>query len=78
MAKKRYYMSKSKGAKKASTMMPSSDGSFARMFQGSFMKTVPKCPYITTSMYPSPLSIIDSENAKFVAKAQKNAAKTKF
>lgn len=71
---KRYYKSKKMGA----GMMPSGQGEFANMPQGSFISFFPKNEYMTTSMYPDDLASIDKQISGDVKKAKANQSKTKW
>lgn len=64
--------------KKKSSMMPSSDGQFARMFQGSFEKSYPMTDYLGQGDYPDTLAAIDRDINATISGAKKQAAKRRF
>lgn len=74
MAKKRYYGMSQKGA----GMIPSAQGAFANMYQGSFTRTIGSTAYMTTSDYPDTMKDVDLQLSKDIAGAKRQASKTKF
>lgn len=77
MPKKRYY-GKSKGEMMGSSIMPSGQGAFANMFQGSFMKSYPTTAHMTSGSYPDTPRAIDGQISGVVSSLKRNPSDMKF